>query len=139
MDLTSDSPAMAPASSAAPPRLISAPPPLASTPIDVDAEAQTAYQLCATVWHAGGHASSGHYIADVRRAKPPHAATIAAGAAGASHVPNPAAAAAVAAAGSAPPLWQRFDDSFVRAVAADAPDAATKGYLFFYVHHSLVD
>ena len=34
--------------------------------------------------------------------------------------------------------WQRFDDSFVRPVAADAPDATTKGYIFFYVSQGLV-
>ena len=38
----------------------------------------------------------------------------------------------------APAEWKRFDDAFVRPIAPDAPDATTKGYLFFYVHESLL-
>jgi hypothetical protein len=90
------------------------------------------YRLCATVWHAGTHASSGHYIADVRRTER-LAAPSAAGA------PASVSATACATSNSASvERWQRFDDSFVRAVPANAPDAETKGYIFFYVHDSLL-
>ena len=75
-------------------------------------QALSRYQLCATVWHAGANAGSGHYIADVRHA------------AGGS---NSGGGASVA-------RWQRFDDSDVRPIREDAPDATTKGYIFFYVH-----
>ena len=88
--------------------------------VDVDLEPGKAYKLCATVWHSGTHASSGHYIADVRRSKLPTSSSRARPVDGAD-------------AG-----WQRYDDSFVRPVAADAPEAATKGYIFFYVHDSFV-
>lgn len=78
-------------------------------PSDVD-DVRSRYRLVATVWHAGTHASSGHYIADVRRD-----ASTGGGA-----------------------TWQRFDDSLVTPVAADAPEALTKGYIFFFVHDSLM-
>jgi hypothetical protein len=71
------------------------------------AGASMRYEICATVWHAGSAAGAGHYIADVRR--PPQEV-------------------------GAPPTWQRFDDSFVRVIASNAPEVFTKGYIFFYVH-----
>ena len=99
---------------------------VAAAPLALDGgDLRTRYRLCATVWHAGAGASSGHYIADVRqaaRARPDGAATAAAAIAG----------------GSGGEVWQRFDDSFVRPVAADAPEALTKGYLYFFVHDSLL-
>ena len=88
-------------------------------------EGRTRYRLCATVWHAGAHASSGHYIADVRRDS--RAAPAAGG-----------AAAAVAREKGGKEEWQRFDDSYVRPVNGDAPEATNKGYIFFYVHESLL-
>ena len=48
-------------------------------------------------------------------------------------------AATVAASGEGTATWQRFDDSLVRPVAADAPHATTKGYIFFYVQAALVE
>ena len=69
------------------------------------------YILCAVVWHAGAQAGSGHYIADVRQptSKGLHA------------------------------QWKRFDDAFVRQITHDAPDALTKGYMYFYLHRSVLE
>ena len=100
--------------------------PLLAASASPEVAARTRYRLCATVWHAGT-ASSGHYVADVRRSTR-RAATASA----------EDAAAALVAQAFAREQWQRFDDAFVRPVAPDAPDAATKGYIFFYVHDSLL-
>ncbi|EOD39077.1 hypothetical protein EMIHUDRAFT_223962 [Emiliania huxleyi CCMP1516] len=87
-----------------------APPPLASP------KAATTYSLRAVVWHRGGDASFGHYLADVQRAR------------------------------GAAEYWERYDDTAVtRRAAMITPatavgphaTAVTNGYLFFYVSDGL--
>ena len=98
--------------------------------MEVTDDPLTSYKLSATVWHAGSHASSGHYIADVRKPSKAGASSSKGGGGGAG-----AAAAATA------DDWQRFDDSFVRTISSTdmMKDAKNKGYIYFFVHSSLVD
>ncbi|EOD05064.1 hypothetical protein EMIHUDRAFT_247588 [Emiliania huxleyi CCMP1516] len=76
----------------------------------------TTYSLRAVVWHRGGDASFGHYLADVQRAR------------------------------GAAEYWERYDDTAVtRRAAMITPatavgphaTAVTNGYLFFYVSDGL--
>lgn len=71
----------------------------------------TEYILCAVVWHRGMNANVGHYLADVRQP------TVQGGA----------------------PQWKRFDDALVQAVGQFAPEVGGNGYMYYYMHRSLVD
>lgn len=68
------------------------------------------YILCAVVWHVGTQAGSGHYLADVRQPG--------------MH--------------GRPTVWKRYDDALVRPIGEESPDLLGNGYMYFYVHHSLV-
>ncbi|KAL1518535.1 hypothetical protein AB1Y20_002824 [Prymnesium parvum] len=68
------------------------------------------YVLCAVVWHLGTTAGSGHYLADVRSPSVPGGAS----------------------------QWMRFDDAVVRPVEPSSPDLVRNGYMYFYLHRSLI-